>query len=329
MSEEQALLIEKNEIQFYDFHPELSDFYAEVVEGLQAEPKKISPKFFYDETGSRLFEQICEAPEYYPTRTEQQILTSYAHDIAKIIGEHHYIIEPGCGSCEKIKLLLEILKPEAYVPMDISKDFLQESAQAISDAYPWLDVHAACIDFTQPMDLPFCPTDARKMAFFPGSSIGNFEPTQARTFLRHILHMVGTGGGLLIGVDLKKDEHQLHSAYNDDAGATADFNLNLLSRINAELDADFELAHFDHHAFYNAEVGRIEMHLVSQKPQQIVIGDHQISFESGETIHTESSYKYTVEEFQQLGREAGFTPAHVWTDPNSLFSVHYFEASEI
>jgi len=326
MSKEQTALAEKTEIQFYDFHPEMSDFYSEVVAGLKTEPKKIPPKFFYDETGSRLFEQICEAPEYYPTRTEQQILSTHAHDIAKIIGEHHYIIEPGCGSCEKIKLLLEILKPEAYVPMDISKDFLQESAQAISDEYPWLDVHAACIDFTEPMDLPFCPSDARKLAFFPGSSIGNFEPKQARTFLRHVLNMVGTGGGILIGVDLKKDEHKLSNAYNDDAGVTADFNLNLLSRINAELDADFELDHFDHHAFYNADVGRIEMHLVSQKSQQIVIGDHLISFESGETIHTESSYKYTIEEFQQLGSDAGFTPVQVWTDPKNLFSVHYFEA---
>lgn len=328
MSDNQAALAEETEIQFYDFHPEMSDFYSEIVEGLQAEPKKIPPKFFYDEIGSRLFEQICQLPEYYPTRTEQQILKDNADGIAKIIGEHHYIIEPGCGSCEKIKLLLETLKPDAYVPMDISKDFLQESAQAIANEYPWLDVHAACVDFTEPMDLPFCPEEARKLAFFPGSSIGNFEPTQAQIFLHHVLDMVGPGGGMLIGVDLKKDEYKLRNAYNDDAGVTADFNLNLLSRINTELDANFELDHFDHHAFYNADAGRIEMHLVSQKSQQISIGDHLISFETGETIHTESSYKYTIEEFQKLGSDAGFMSVHVWTDPKNLFSVHYFEVPD-
>ncbi len=329
MAENQSVLTSTdNEIQFYDFHPKMSDFYSEVVEGLKTEPKKIPPKFFYDETGSRLFEQICQLPEYYPTRTEQQILEDNASSIAQIIGDHHYVIEPGCGSCEKIKLLLDTLKPEAYVPMDISKEFLQESAQAVSDEFPWLDVHAACVDFTEPMELPFCPDEARKLAFFPGSSIGNFEPSLAQKFMQHVLNLVGPGGGILIGVDLKKDEQILNDAYNDNAGVTADFNLNLLARINSELDANFELEHFDHHAFYNADVGRIEMHLVSQKPQQIKIGEHLISFESGETIHTESSYKYTIKEFQSLGHKAGFNPIKVWTDQDDRFSVHYFEVPQ-
>ena len=313
------------DIQFYDYHPEQSDFYGEVVSGLQSTPKVIPPKFFYDETGSNLFEQICQLPEYYPTRTEREILSSNAREIASIIGTHSYILEPGCGSCEKIKILLEILKPKAYVPMDISKDFLQKSAQAISNAYPWLDVHAACVDFTAPMQLPFCPEDEHKLAFFPGSSIGNFEPKHATRFLRQVADMVGEGGGLLIGVDLKKEEHLLRNAYNDDAGGTAEFNLNLLSRINDELDANFNLEHFNHHAFYNADVGRVEMHMVSQKSQKIKVGRHLIDFSEGESIHTESSYKYTIKEFQQLASEAGFVPVRVWTDDDQLFSVHYFE----
>jgi len=328
MSDNSASCAAQSEIQFHDFHPEISDFYSEVVAGLQTEPKKIPPKFFYDETGSQLFEQICQLPEYYPTRTEQKILNENAAEIARIIGQHPYIIEPGCGSCEKIKLLLETLRPDTYVPMDISKEFLQASAQALSDEYPWLEVHAACVDFTEPMVLPFCPPEVRKLAFFPGSSIGNFEPQQAQHFMHHVLNMVGPRGGLLIGVDLKKDEQKLNSAYNDEKGITADFNLNLLSRINAELDADFKLECFDHHAFYNAEAGRIEMHLVSQKSQQIKIGEHLISFALGETIHTESSYKYSIEEFQALASDAGFTPIHVWTDADNQFSVHYFEAAE-
>ena len=313
------------DMQFYDYHPEQSDFYGEVVTGLQATPKVIPPKFFYDEIGSNLFEQICQLPEYYPTRTEQEILSRNAREILNIVGTHSYILEPGCGSCEKIKILLETLKPKAYVPMDISKDFLQKSAQAISDAYPWLDVHAACVDFTAPMELPFCPDNENKLAFFPGSSIGNFEPKHAKQFLSQVVDMVGEGGGMLIGVDLKKDEQLLRNAYNDNAGVTAEFNLNLLSRINEELDANFNLDHFNHHAFYNAEVGRIEMHLVSQKSQKITVGDHIIDFSKGESIHTENSYKYTVKEFQQLASDAGFMPVQVWTDADQLFSVHYFE----
>lgn len=326
MANGSTLPAEQSELQFYDYHPKLSDFYSEVVAGLRANPKRIPPKFFYDEIGSQLFEQICQLPEYYPTRIEQKILEDNAAEIAEIIGQHPYIIEPGCGSCEKIRLLLETLKPDAYVPMDISKEFLQASAQALSDEYPWLDVHAACVDFTEPMDLPFCPPDARKLAFFPGSSIGNFEPQQAKCFLSHVLDTVGTDGGMLIGVDLKKDEAKLNSAYNDKQGVTADFNLNLLTRINSELDANFDLEYFNHQAFYNTDAGRIEMHLVSQKPQQIKIGGHRISFEAGETIHTESSYKYTIEEFQELGSGAGFNPVYVWTDAEQQFSVHYFEA---
>ena len=314
-----------NAIQFYDFHPKPSDFYSEVTTGLLKTPKAIPPKFFYDELGSRLFEQICETPEYYPTRTEQKILSDHAEEIATVIGKHAYVIEPGSGSCEKIKLLLDTLRPEAYVPMDISKDFLQASAQAISDEYPWLDVHATCIDFTQPLDLPFCPADARKLAFFPGSSIGNFEPNHAINFMAQLARTVGRGGGLLIGVDLKKDPMILDHAYNDRDGVTAAFNLNLLNRINHELAAEFDLDLFSHQAFYNTAIGRVEMHLVSQTKQHVPVADSIVEFAAGESIHTESSYKYSVAEFQRLARAAGFMPVYVWTDVDNLFSVHYVE----
>lgn len=314
-----------NDIQFYDYHPKPADFYSEVLSGLQSSPKAIAPKFFYDEKGSKLFEQICECEEYYPTRTEQRILRDNADEIAGLIGEHAYVIEPGSGSCEKIKLLLDTLRPRAYIPMDISRDFLQASAQALSDEYPWLDVHAACIDFTQPLDLPFCPADADKLAFFPGSSIGNFEPKQAMAFMQQVANTVGDDGGMLIGVDLKKGHAILDEAYNDKQGITAAFNLNLLSRINQELDADFDLEKFSHRAFYNPEQGRVEMHLVSHAQQIVTIDDDEICFEKGETIHTESSYKYTVSEFQSLAAQAGFKPMQVWTDSDELFSVHFFK----
>lgn len=317
----------KSDIQFYDYHPVLSDFFSEVIAGLQSVPKQIPPKFFYDENGSRLFEEICQQPEYYPTMIEHQILEDNAEEIARVIGEHHYVLEPGCGSCEKIKLLLETLKPKAYVPMDISREFLQESAHELSREYPWLDVHAACVDFTGDIELPFCKPNTRKLTFFPGSSVGNFEPEQAQNFLEHVHKLVGPGGGLLIGVDLKKDKDRLDKAYNDKTGVTAEFNLNLLSRINSELDANFDLDLFKHNAFYNEKLGRVEMHLVSQKQQQIRIGEHFVEFEEGESIHTENSYKYSVEEFQKLGTDAGFLPVCVWTDPDQLFSVHYFEST--
>jgi len=312
-------------IQFYDYHPKQADFFAEVIDGLSKVQKKIPPKFFYDEKGSEIFEEICETPEYYPTRTEQCILHENAEEIANIIGHHCLLVEPGSGNCEKVRLLLDALKPQAYVPMDISKDHLKKAAQTLSADYPWLDVHAACIDFTQPLDLSFCPEDMQKIAFFPGSSIGNFEPPSAIQFMQQVVDAVGQGGGMLIGVDLKKDKQILDAAYNDEAGVTAAFNLNLLERINQELDADFEVDNFEHHAYYNQDKGRIEMHLRSQQEQIINIEDQIIKFNKGETIHTENSYKYTIKEFQAMATQAGFMPVYVWTDPDELFSVHYFE----
>lgn len=312
-------------LEFHDHHPRPADFFAEVIDGLQLRPKMIPPKFFYDERGSQLFEQITTLPEYYPTRTEHVILQDNAEEIARIVGRNCLLVEPGSGNCEKVRLLLDALRPQVYVPMDISRDHLRKAAQNLSADYPWLDVHAACVDFTQPLDLSFCPVDAQRIAFFPGSSIGNFEPQDAVSFMHQVAESVGPGGGMLIGVDLKKDKAVLDAAYNDAAGITAQFNLNLLERINHELDANFDLDSFAHHAFYNEQAGRIEMHLISQAQQTISIDGQEIPFTKGESIHTENSYKYTIEEFQRLASLGGFIPVYVWTDVNSLFSVHYFE----
>lgn len=312
-------------IQFYDYHPEPSNFFSEVINGLTSEFKYIPPKFFYDEKGSQLFEQICNTPEYYPTRTEQKILTDNAEEIAQLIGKNCLLIEPGSGNCEKVRLLLDALRPAAYVPVDISKIHLCKAAEALSIDYPWLEVFAACIDFTQPLDLAFCPDNLKKIAFFPGSSLGNFEPGAATRFMSQIAESVGAGGGLLIGIDLKKQKKVLENAYNDNIGITAAFNLNVLTRINQELDAGFKLDTFEHHAFYNVDKGRVEMHLRSKGDQVVNVGGQPITFADEETIHTENSYKYSIEEFQQMAIAAGFKPANVWVDADKLFSVHYLE----
>ena len=312
-------------IQFYDYHPEPSDFFSEVIEGLSDKQKYIPPKFFYDRTGSELFEAICETKEYYPTRTEQAILQDNVKEIAHIIGRNCVLLEPGSGNCEKVRLLLDVIKPSAYVPMDISRIHLKNAAQCLSEEYPWLDVLAACVDFTKPLELSFCPDNRKKIAFFPGSSIGNFEPSEAIHFMSHVADTVEPGGGMLIGVDLKKDRHILDAAYNDKAGITARFNLNILDRINHELNGNFDLDNFEHYAFYNELKGRVEMHLRSMESQQVTVDNTQINLDKNETIHTENSYKYTIDEFQSMAEKAGFEPVYVWTDPQNLFSVHYFE----
>jgi dimethylhistidine N-methyltransferase len=312
-------------IAFYDQHPAPQDFFGEVIDGLRRRPRRIAPKFFYDEEGSRLFEAICATPEYYPTRTEKQLLAEHADDIARLMGRGCLLVEPGSGSSDKVRLLLDALQPRGYLPLDISKDYLVAAATQLSAEYPWLEVHAACVDFTGPIELPFCPPQARRVAFFPGSSIGNFDPDDAVVFLRNIARMVGRDGGLLIGVDLKKPVEILEAAYNDAQGVTAAFNLNLLARINRELGANFDPRRFTHRAFYNAERGRIEMHLVSTTAQRAQIGREKFVFEKGESIHTENSYKYTVAGFHELAARAGFGPRHVWCDTGDLFSIHYLE----
>lgn len=313
--------------RFSDNHPAAADFFAEVVDGLALSPKVIAPKFFYDAEGSRLFDAICDVEEYYPTRTETGILSENIDAIADAIGADCCIFEPGSGSSEKIRLLLDAVRPSTYVPMEISKSHLLHAAGRLADDYPWLDVHAVCTDFTNDLSLPEATGHARKVAFFPGSSIGNFEPADATAFLAGLRETVGDDGGLLIGVDLKKDKRTLHAAYNDADGVTAQFNKNLLARINRELGASFDLDRFDHEAFYDEDKGRIEMHLVSAEDHTVTIGDQDFAFLEGETIHTENSYKYTIDEFQDLAAKANFTPAQAWTDGGGLFSVHYLEAT--
>ena len=315
----------QSRVRFSDYHPKPSDFFAEVIDGLSRQPKSIPPKFFYDAKGSQLFDAICELPEYYPTRTETRILKQNAYEIANAVGENSFIIEPGSGSGHKIRLLLDALKPHVYMPMDISKEHLLNAANELAKDFPWLEVHAACADFTTELTIPEPDQHEHKIAFFPGSSIGNFEPSDAVGFLRHLGDIVGNGGGLLIGVDLKKDSGILNAAYNDASGVTAQFNKNLLTRVNRELGADFQLDHFQHNAFYNEDKGRVEMHLISDRPQTVNVDDSTFKFTEGETIHTENSYKYTIAEFEALALQAGYKLIKIWTDPDSLFSLQFYE----
>jgi dimethylhistidine N-methyltransferase len=313
---------------FVDYEPPTDDFLADAQAGLAASPKALSPKYFYDETGSRLFDDICRTEEYYVTRTEMALLDTVAPEVARIVGPGAIVIEYGSGSSWKIRKLLDALEhPAEYVALDISRDHLIGAAGAIAHDYPDLRVGAVCADFTEPLTLP--PEAAigggHRLGFLPGSTIGNFAPARAERFLRAALDELSPKGGVLIGVDLKKDEARLNAAYNDRKGVTAAFNLNLLSRMQRELAADVNPEDFEHVAFYNDALGRVEMHLKSRRAQTVHIGGKSFDFAAGETLHTENSYKYTIEEFQSLARRAGFHPARVWTDPEKLFSVHYLD----
>lgn len=314
-------------VQFYDELPGTEDLRAEVLRGLSARPRRLSPKFFYDRRGSELFDAICRVPEYYVTRTETAILQDNAAALARLAGTRTALIELGSGASQKVRLMLDMLRPAAYVGVDISKDFLLHSTRRLAAEYPWLKVYAVCADFCQPLSLTCCPAEFRRLAFFPGSSIGNFEPAHAMIFMRQLRSLLGEGGALLIGVDLKKDINRLNAAYNDAQGVTAEFNLNILRRMQRELGAQVDVDSFRHEAFYNETQGRIEMHLVSLRAQQIHIGNAVFHFEKDERLHTENSYKYTVKEFQALARGAGYEPHTVWTDPHQLFSVHYLRVA--
>jgi dimethylhistidine N-methyltransferase len=320
------------DVSFYDYHPQPADFRAEALAGLREEPKRIAPKFFYDKRGSELFDRICELDEYYPTRTETAILEQYAGEIAALVGEDSMLIEYGSGSSRKIRVLLDALGGRlTYIAIDISKEHLLESAAALSEAYPDLEVIAVCADYTRPFDLPASSRrpSGNRVVFFPGSTIGNLNPLDARRFLQTTAGRLGPNGSLLIGVDLKKDPKVLHAAYNDAEGVTAAFNMNLLRRMNEELGAEFDLSSFRHEAFYNRDAGRIEMHLVSLNDQQVRFNGTSVPFRSGETIHTENSYKFDIEEFHALAAEAGFRPERVWTDPRHLFSLHYLTVDSL
>lgn len=313
-------------LHFYDFHPPLSDFRAEILAGLNNRQKCIAPKYFYDAEGSRLFDRICELPEYYLTRTEIGLLEYYGEQIAGAIGPDAVLFELGSGSSRKIRLLLEALWPTSYVPIDISKNHLFDAAQALARDYPWLEIHAICADYAAIWNAPSCLQGKRRVAFFPGSSIGNLTAGEARGLLERVARLVGKGGGLLIGVDLIKEIDVLEAAYNDRQKVTEAFNKNLLVRINRELRADFQVDRFEHRAFYNREFDRIEMHLISREEQRVRIADQSVRLETGESIHTENSHKYSIQGFHRLAQQTGFRPDKVWVDPEGLFSIHYLTA---
>ena len=296
-------------------------FAADVDAGLTAKPKRLPPKYFYDAAGSALFEQITRLPEYYPTRCELALLHENAAAMASFFPSGCALIEFGSGSSRKARVLLGAAATvEAYVPIDISSDFLQQDAAQLRRDFPHLAVYPVIADFTAAPELPPAVAHMSRVGFFPGSTIGNFEPHEAAGFLRRAGRLLGAGAVLLVGVDLIKAPDSLYRAYNDAAGVTAKFNLNLLARINRELGADFDLAAFEHHAFYNAERCRIEMHLASTKRQKVRVCGVTVEFRAGETIHTENSYKYSIDSFQALAHGSGWSPLAVWSD--NMFGVH-------
>jgi L-histidine Nalpha-methyltransferase len=311
-------------VAFHDLAPGEESFREAVIFGLARAWKAIPCKFFYDARGSALFEEICALPEYYPTRTEIAILEENATAIAAPMGRDCHLIEFGSGASRKVRILLRALdRPAAYVPIDISREHLQQAANSLAAEFPDLPVVAVCADYSRPLTLPL-PTagSGKRVGFFPGSTIGNFEPAAAASFLRNCARIVGPGSEMLVGVDLRKDPEILEAAYNDSSGVTAAFNLNLFERINRELDGNLDIARYEHFAFYNDIRGRVEIYIRSLADQEVEIGGCCLHFARGELIHTEYSYKYSIPEFQALAARAGFAPVAVWTDRNDLFSVH-------
>jgi dimethylhistidine N-methyltransferase len=319
-----------NGISLHDLSHGQTASLEEVLRGLRSPQKELPCKLFYDEYGAHLFEQITALDEYYPTRAEQRIMRAAAGEITTQLGPDCLLIEYGSGSSQKTRILLDNLdRPAGYVPIDISGEQLRESAAALADSYPGLRVLPVCGDYTGSLQLPSqLPMCKRRVAYYPGSTIGNFVPEDARRFLARIAEVCGRDGGLLIGVDLKKDPLMLHRAYNDALGVTAAFNLNILARLNRELGADFAVDQFRHYAFYNPVFARVEMHLVSLTEQVVRLKDIAIHFDRGESIWTEASYKYSPPEFATLAAAAGWRVRQVWTDDRGLFSVQYLSLVE-
>lgn len=311
---------------FLDCAPPQESFQHALLAGLARFQKAIPCRFLYDARGSALFDEICRLPEYYLTRTEISILQERAGAIAEMIGPHCQLVEFGSGSSRKIRILLTALdSPAAYVPVDISRDHLRRSAEELAADFPRVEVIAICADYARPFTLPPPIARGRRIGFFPGSTIGNLEPDEATEFLSLCADRLGPESAMVVGVDLKKESAILHAAYNDSAGVTADFTLNLLVRANRELGADFVLDAFAHEAFYDENAGRIEIYLRSLERQSATIAGRRFHFAEGERVHAEYSYKYTVGEFRKLARAAGFRPVASWTDAEDLFSVHYLE----
>lgn len=327
-----AISSTRRDLRFFDDQPVAENILTEVLAGLSQSQKVLPAKYFYDEQGSKLFEAITQLPEYYPTRIEINLLRQHRETIATLVKDDVWLLEYGSGASLKIRLLLQAIKPNCYVPMDISKDFLLASAESLMEDYPWLNVYAACVDYSQPVRLPAdMITSAQKFGFFPGSSIGNFSPHEAQLFLQGVRKTLGKDGAMLIGVDLQKDKHILEAAYNDCQGVTAAFNFNILHHINRILGTQFNVNYFEHKAIYSEERNRIEMHLVSTIDQIIKISDanitdsesKNITFQAGETIHTENSYKYSKQSFTNLVEGAGFEVRECWSDDNNYFAMFY------
>lgn len=313
-------------VRILDLEPATSDFLEEALAGLASLPPTLPSKFFYDEHGSDLFQEISELPEYYITRTETEILRVHAAEMAESVGENAELVGFGTGAGIKTRILLEHLEnPIAYVPVDISKQRLIESAEALSNAMPQLEILPVCADYMQSLRLPTPTRQPDHIAvYFPGSTIGNLEPELARNFLERVCRLCGQSGGLVIGVDLQKSPAIIEPAYNDSAGVTAAFNLNLLVRANRELAADFDISCWQHRAIYNQRLGRIEMHLISEVGQRVHLGGREFRFRRGDFIITEYSYKHTPHGFATLARSAGFKHARSWTDARQLFAVFHF-----
>jgi dimethylhistidine N-methyltransferase len=302
-------------------------FLQDVLQGLRQTRKQLPCKYFYDERGSILFTEICNTPEYYITRTELALLDDILPEVTRLIGANANIIEYGSGEGRKIRHLLSALdRPKSYTPVDISAEILLRSTKQLKREFPDLAIHPVVGDYTSDIELPGSlakDLHSRRVVFFPGSTISNFSEEEARQFLRGLCALLKTGDGLLLGVDLLKSPTRLHQAYNDEEGVTADFNLNLLRRINMELNADFNRHQFEHYAFFNPDQSRIEMHLVSLCDQRVTVGGQAFHFTLGETIHTENSYKYSLAQVARLGGTCGFEHVRAWTDRNDLFSIHY------
>lgn len=306
-------------------HDLFNEEVTEILAGLTAKQKRISPKYFYDQRGSQLFDEICTLPEYYPTRTEFRIMQDNLPEIAKLVGPRVSVIEFGAGSNAKARQLLSQLDtPIAYVPVEISGEYLAQQAEDLARDFPELSIIPIVADFTKPFALPEHPTvPDRNLVFFPGSTIGNFTRTEALNLLRVMAGEAQDGGALLLGVDLIKDRRIIRNAYNDSRGVTAEFNLNVLEHLNSGVGADFRPQQFRHEAVYDNANDRIEMRLIARASHTVKIANEEISFRAGEYIITEYSHKYSIEGFRQLAREAGFVPQAVWTDADDLFSVHY------